>query len=352
MRVRIVVRLDRSARRRLLKMRGKTKDAALRTRVDIVLHYADGLGCDRIADALHIRPSTATRVARRYLDEGERGLIDHRGENGVPKVDDDLLQLVAELLQSTPPAYGYERPTWSRELIAKLVKQKTGTELSRTSVSRLLKRLGARWGAARPTVNCPWRKSRKAKRLREIRRLIEGLKSDEVAFYEDEIDIHLNPKIGRDWMLPRTQRIVMTPGKNQKAYLAGALRVDGGDLRWVEGDRKNTDLFLALLEALLAAYPAAKKIHLVLDNFVIHSTNRVAKFLREDGARIRLHFLPPYCPNDNPIERFWRDLHAEVTRNHACGTLRQLVGNVHRFMRRAARTRRLSVIRRKSRRAA
>src|SRR5215203_2602619 len=103
----------------------------------------------------------------------------------------------------------------------------------------------------------------------------------------------------------------MTPGKNQKAYLAGALRVDGGDMIWVQGERKNTDLFLALLEKLLAGNPNTRTIHLVLDNFKIHSTHRVDKFLQEQNGRIKLHFLPPYCPNDNPIERFWRDLHAE-----------------------------------------
>jgi len=32
----------------------------------------------------------------------------------------------------------------------------------------------------------------------------------------DEVDIHLNPKIGGDWMLAGQQRRILTPGKNQK----------------------------------------------------------------------------------------------------------------------------------------
>ena len=40
--------------------------------------------------------------------------------------------------------------------------------------------------------------------------------------YADEVDLHLNPKIGPDWMLPGTQRLVLTPGNNEKRYLAGA----------------------------------------------------------------------------------------------------------------------------------
>ena len=54
----------------------------------------------------------------------------------------------------------------------------------------------------------------------------------------------------------------------------------------------------------------------------------------EFGGRIVLHFLPPYSPNHNRIERLWRELHANVTRNHRCRTLSELLRNVERFLRR------------------
>ena len=39
---------------------------------------------------------------------------------------------------------------------------------------------------------------------------------------------------------------------------------------------------------------------------------------------LRLHFLPAYSPDHNRIERFWQDLHANVTRNHRHATLEAL----------------------------
>lgn len=39
-------------------------------------------------------------------------------------------------------------------------------------------------------------------------------------FYEDEVDIHLNPKIGADWQLRGQQKRFITPGQNEKYYLA------------------------------------------------------------------------------------------------------------------------------------
>jgi transposase len=46
-----------------------------------------------------------------------------------------------------------------------------------------------------------------------------------------------------------------------------------------------------------------------------------------------LHFLPPYCPDDNRIERVWLDLHANVTRNHSCKSIEELMLHVIAFMR-------------------
>jgi hypothetical protein len=51
--------------------------------------------------------------------------------------------------------------------------------------------------------------------------------------------------------------------------------------------------------------------------------------LREHGVRLRLHFLPPYCPNENRIGRLWLDLHANVTRNHFSRTMAELMRAVH-----------------------
>jgi len=46
-----------------------------------------------------------------------------------------------------------------------------------------------------------------------------------------------------------------------------------------------------------------------------------------------LHFLPPHCPDDNKIERVWLDLHANVTRNHRCKSMEELMVQVIAFMR-------------------
>ena len=247
---RIVIKLGRPMRRRLARQRQKAKDARFAARISIILHFDSGLGSVTISRALHCAPATAVRVAQRFLSMGEAGLLDGRRSNGCAKVDADALQALAELVETLPSDHGWTRPTWTKESLTRTLNEGLDLDVSVSTVSRMLRQLGARWRTPKPVVNCPWPKRRRQARLRQIRLTLSSLGADEVAYYEDEVDIHLNPKVGRDWMLPGRRKLVVTPGRNAKHYVAGALAIDGSDLICVEGERKNTDLFLALLNEL------------------------------------------------------------------------------------------------------
>lgn len=337
---RILPRMSRSVRRRLARQLSQERDARRARRIRVVLNYDAGFSSTSIARTESCAPATVVRVLHRFRDQGESGLDDARAGNGPTKVDADLLQALAEMLEQTAEERGWSRPTWTQELLAKELAKVTGVEVSVTTVARMLGQLGARWGMARPCVACPWPRERKQRRIRQIRRVLAAVGRGEIAFYEDEVDIHLNPRIGRDWMLPGQQRRILTPGKNQKRYLAGALAADGDELIVVESESKTGELFLRLLVELRRRHPAARLIHLVLDNYGIHSCRKVQTYLAHAGRCFRLHFLPPYCPDENRIEREWRELHANVTRNHRCRTIGQLMTHVHRYLASANRRRR------------
>jgi len=328
----MVVRVRGPVKRELRKLRRKTGDKGLAARCQIVLLWGEGGTWFDVAKAVGCSLSWVGRVIRRFRDHGIAGLHDRREDNGETKLDEQYLATLYDIVDKQPPDFGYPRPTWTQELLAKVMEELTEIKVHPGTMSRALKMIGARLGQPKPVVGCPWSKVAKGRRLAAIRRAIEGMAHGEVAFYLDEVDIHLNPKIGADWMNRGKQKEVMTPGQNVKRYICGALNVETGRIEHVAGERKNGLLFLATLERLLKIYPNATIIHVVLDNFRIHSSKQVQAWMKQNGERIRLHFLPPYCPDHNKIERKWRDLHAGVTRNHRCKTIEELMGNVEGWL--------------------
>ena len=121
----------------------------------------------------------------------------------------------------------------------------------------------------------------------------------------------------------------MTPGKNAKHYLAGALHLATGRLLYCLGPRKNNGLFRDLLGLLDTTYPAAQitRIYVVVDNYCIHKGKAVEQWLAAH-PRFELLYLPTYCPCANPIERAFGDVHDKCTRNHKRKRLRDVVQDV------------------------
>jgi hypothetical protein len=251
---------------------------------------------------------------------------------GRDRAGQDVIRRWLTLLGRTPQDFGWQRPTWTRELLCLQMKLEGFPAVAVCTMGRALSRIGARLGTPKPIVLCPWPRDRRLRVLAAIRRLETRASAEEPVLYSDEVDIHLNPKIGRDWMLRGHQRRIVTPGKNQKFYLAGALDVRTGRLHTTGAASKNAALFCQLLWLLASRYRRARCVHLIVDNYGIHKARLTRKTLAAFGGRIVLHFLPPYCPDSNRIERVWQDFHANVTRNHRCKTLNRLLDNARRFL--------------------
>jgi transposase len=331
--MRSLPRLSRPRRRALIREGRKSKDSGTALRFLMVAKLSMGLSRNRVASDLGVAVSSVVRTAQRFLDGGTIALYDRRKNNGQRKVCGLFRTHLQIVLYSSPPDFGWARPTWTRELLCQEMMRLGLPNVAACTMGRALASLGARLGRPKPVVRCPWSTSMRDACLRRIRRLASQAERHEPVFYVDEVDIHLNPKIGADWMLPGQQRQVVTPGKNEKRYIAGALDASRGSLLCVTAKRKNSDLFCKLLWRLAGEHRSARRIHVILDNYGIHKSRLTRRVVDAFAGRIVLHFLPPYCPDDNRIERVWLDLHANVTRNHRCADIHELMLRVASFLR-------------------
>jgi DDE superfamily endonuclease/Winged helix-turn helix len=235
------------------------------------------------------------------------------------------------LLKSAPSLYGWCRTRGSGAALAKTLPRRRGWQVSAETVRRWLHALGWVWKRAKLAAkdNDPERVAK----LARIRRLWEGLRPGQALRFADELDIQLLPQSGYPWMPKGTQVEVMTPGKNEKRYWAGAWDVRTGQVQHCVWASKTNGLFRALLETVEAADPARRydQIYVVVDNYQIHKARAVEQWLTAH-RRVELVFLPTYCPKANPIERLFGDAHDKVTRNHTRKQIWRLVEDVKRHL--------------------
>ena len=90
---------------------------------------------------------------------------------------------------------------------------------------------------------------------------------------------------------------------------------------------------IRLLESIEAMYPTLALIHVFLDNARYHHAKVVSAWLARPERRINLHFIPPYCPHLNPIERLWGVMHKHVTHNKCYATCAEFAETTFGFLR-------------------
>jgi putative transposase len=307
----------------------KTRDKDYARRLTAILMLHNGSLVSTVAKTLCAARSSVGRWINWFTDYGIEGLKSL--PVGCPKrfPAREIMPILPLLLKHSPQHFGWLRTRWSTELLALQINKIFNINISISTVYRCLRRAGIVWRRAAPTLKCV--DPDYEEKVAAMQAALSSTSPDHPVFYEDEVDIDLNPKIGSDWCLKGQQKRVVTPGQNQKHYLAGCLHAGTGKVHYVSGEKKNSNLFINMLEALRATYRRAKTITLILDNYVIHKSRKVERWLA-DNPKFILIFLPTYSPWLNKIELLWLSLHETVTRNHQCRYIWQLLLNVKKFM--------------------
>jgi putative transposase len=308
----------------------RARDGALLA-LHVVLLCAAGRNPPDIAAFLFCSRSSVYRLVRLYRARKLGFTVDAEGQLMAPVRTTILMpwmkRSLGALLKAPPRAYGWGRTRWSCATLAAQLKTKHGWEVSAWTVRRWLHDMGWVWQRAKLVAkdNDPQR----VERLARIRWHTEQLQAHEVLVFADELDIHLLPKVGAAWLPKGSQEEVMTPGPNERHYLAGALNLATGKILHCLGPRKTNALFRDLLTLLDRTYPErwVRRIYVVVDNYRIHKAKAVVQWL-ETHARFELLGLPTYCPRANPIERAFGDVHDKCTRNHNRKRLRDVVRDV------------------------
>ena len=110
-------------------------------------------------------------------------------------------------------------------------------------------------------------------------------------------------KVGQQKRIPATR-----PGIKQKRHIFGGYNWLKDTISWTTAETKNSAHFIAFLEHLLVRQYPTGRVVLVMDNASYHKSAPALAALSLFEHRVMVYWLPTYCSDLNPIERFWRHL--------------------------------------------
>jgi transposase len=282
----------------------------------MILLSQQGWTATQIADLLGYAPSTVRRWIHRYHTHGGNGLAD-RPRSGRPRLGSPRLgQRIGRLLRQ-PKA-------WT---IGRLYQQLGRPTISLRTLHRRVRE-----------VAC-WRRPRLLAKgdpdrdqiLADLHHAIAELPTGAVLLAEDEAHINLLPWVRATWILRGQRQQVMTPGKNRRRTIFGAVDLATGQFLYQVCRKAISTSFTGFCEQLLAAYPAAPLVAVVCDNVIIHRSKIVQRWLATH-PRLRVLHGARYSPHDNPVERIWGALKAWLANNPTL-TVQGRVRQVHTFFR-------------------
>lgn len=109
---------------------------------------------------------------------------------------------------------------------------------------------------------------------------------------------------------------IPAPGTPLHRHVFGAYHWHTAQVAWQQGEKKNSEAFIAFLEHLAFTVYPDQRLILVMDNASYHKSRATLAALAALEDRLLVIWLPKYSPFLNPIERFW--LHLKNLANANC----------------------------------
>ena len=164
-------------------------------------------------------------------------------------------------------------------------------------------------------------------------KLMNSLPHDEAVLFADAVHPTHAVRPAGCWAPSDENLAIEQTSGRQRINIHGAVDLETGQTRMIEAETIDALSTIRLLASIEAFYPMLVLIHVFLDNARYHHAKIVQEWLAQPGRRIKLHFIPAYCPHLNPIERLWGVMHKHITHNKSYATFAQFADATLGFLR-------------------
>ena len=287
----------------------------LARRANALVLLDQGMSCEAIAKVFLLDDDTVRTWFRLYRESGTGGLarFGYEGSDGHlnARQREELKSWITDTLPRTTRHVG----AW--------IEQEFGIVYqSRSGLVALLHRLGMEHRKPQ-AVSQKLDVDKQKGFIEAYETLMNTLPDDETVMFADAVHpTHAARPVGC-WAPKDTKVAVDQTSGRRRMNIHGAIDLETGQTRIREVLMVDAMSTIALLMAIEALYPGMRLIHVFLDNARYHHAKLVREWLAQPGRRIKLHFVPAYCPHLNPIERLWGLMHRNITHNRCYATFNE-----------------------------
>lgn len=118
------------------------------------------------------------------------------------------------------------------------------------------------------------------------------------------------------WSFRGERREVETNTGRSRLNIQGAINAKTLEIVTEISDQINAKTVLEFLKKLEGKHPDADIIYIILDNARYHHAKMIREYLEKSKSKIKLSFIPPYSPNLNIIERYWKFFKSNILTKH------------------------------------
>ncbi len=318
--------LDPESRRDLIDLaRDGSVAHRLARRANALVLLDDGMSCAAVAKVLFLDNDTICTWRQLYQEDGIDGLAGFGHEGGICRLTADQQNKLKAWIGETLPRTTRQVGAW--------IERECGVDYqSRSGLIALLHRLGMEHRKPKAIS----RKLDPAKQKAFIEAydaLLNQLSANEAVVFVDAVHpTHAVRPVGC-WAPKEVAVAVEQSSGRDRLNIHGAIDLQTG--RTVVKDVLSVDALstILLLTSIETLYPGMRFVHVFLDNARYHHAKLVQAWLARPECRIRLHFVPTYCPHLNPIERLWGLMHRHTTHNKCYTTFKEFSVAMLTFLR-------------------
>ncbi len=308
----------------LNKYRDQQNDIRLKVRFIALLMIAGGIDITSVASITGKTVNTISNWLQQYISEGIDSMNSYDYKPKKPYLN--FYQINQVVIYVT-----FENPKNLKE-IKEYIKEKFGVDYTVEAVRMILKKRGLE--VIRPKVH-PGNPPTVEQQQEFIKQYNEQKESDppgSVRLFGDAMHLHHQNIPGRCRGDPKYPPVMDTNTGRNRLNILGAYNPDTHSLLHLTGEENcNADRVIEFLNVVGRTYRYAPKITLFSDNATYFHAVKVTEWLA-NNPKIQIVYLPPYAPNLNLIERFWRYAKEKLVRNKYYKEYKTFRANVFQFL--------------------